>query len=562
MSLNASLNIGRTGLLANQSALQTVGNNLANATTPGYHRQRVDLEAMPGARGVDGQFLGRGVQIQSISRMIDEALEARLRNAGSDLAGSEMRQQLLAQVEAIHGQYNDANLTSHLDALFDAFSAVANNPQSGGERMQLVEQAQTLSRYLQEQRSRLGDVHQQVNQSITHTVGHVNGLLDEIADMNRTIATSEAGSAENGSLRDRRDAKLSELAQYIDVSTNERDGQVDVHVGSTPLVLGTRSRGLELHSDGDEPGRLVVGDNREPVNPSSGELAAMMRFAQDDLPDAAAHLDTLAHELIWQVNRVHSQGQGLELAGEVTGAFGVADPDAPLNGEDAELAFVPGHGSFKVHVSNPGGDQRKTTTIGVDLEASNPSPMTMNDLVAALDGVEGLSASLSPDHRLRLSAGDGQVVSFSEDSSGVLAALGVNTFFRGDDASTIAVNEPVRGNPSRVAASATHEAGDNTNAHALAALREQPIAALNGQSLSGYWHRHVEDHASRLSGVREQAEADSVVHDNLKASQQSVSGVNVDEEAIDLLRHQRGFQASARFLTAIDEMMQTILNMV
>ncbi|MEX0887372.1 MAG: flagellar basal body protein, partial [Phycisphaeraceae bacterium] len=88
MSLNASLNIGRTGLLSSQSALQTVGNNLANAATPGYHRQRVDLAPLAGQRGADGAFLGRGVQIESITRMIDQALEGRLRNAGSDLAGS------------------------------------------------------------------------------------------------------------------------------------------------------------------------------------------------------------------------------------------------------------------------------------------------------------------------------------------------------------------------------------------------------------------------------------------------------------------------------------------
>ena len=562
MSLNASLNIGRTGLLTNQAALQTVGNNLANAATPGYHRQRVDLAPLAGQMGVDGQFLGRGVQIQSITRMIDEALESRLRNARSDLAGSEMRKQLLAQVEAIHGQYNDANLTTHLDALFNSFTAVANNPQSGGERMQLVEQAQTLTRYLQEQRARLGDVQKQVQQSITHTVGHVNGLLGEIAEMNRMIATSEAGSAENGSLRDRRDAKLGELAQYIDISTHAHDGQVDVHVGSTPLVIGTRSRGLELHTEGDALPRLVVGDNREPVTPASGELAAMMRFRNDDLVDAINHVETLAHELIWQVNRVHSQGQGLELTDQITGTYAVADAGAALNSDDAELAFAVGHGSFKVHVGEAGGDQRTTTTIGVDLDPTNPAPMTMNDLVAALDGVDGLAASLTPGNRLRLTAGDGQTVSFSEDSSGVLAALGINTFFAGDSAATIAVNQPVQANPSHVAASATHEAGDNTNAHALAALREKPSAALNGQSLVAYWHRHVEDHASRLAGVREQAEADSVVHDNLKARQQSVSGVSPDEEAIDLLRHQRGFQASARFLTAIDEMMQTILNMV
>ncbi|MEX0886038.1 MAG: flagellar basal body rod C-terminal domain-containing protein, partial [Phycisphaeraceae bacterium] len=483
--------------------------------------------------------------------------------AGSDLAGSEAYKDLLGQIEAIHNEFADTNLTTHLDALFDNFSALANNPESAGERMQLVEHARTLTSFLQDQRARLGQLQQQVDASANHAVEQVNALLDDIAHMNASIATGEAGSGENGSLRDRRDVRLTELAQLIDISTNEQDnGQIDIHVGSTPLVLGSRSRGLQLITEPGELPRLGMGEDNAPLDAAAGKLVTTMRFRQEDLQQAIDHLDTLAHELIWQVNRLHSQGQPLELPGQITGGYAVADADAALNSLDAELDFAPGHGSFKVHLTAAGSDQRATSTIGIDLDPSSATPTTMNDLVAALDGVANLTAELTTGNRLRLTAADGQVISFSEDSSGVLAALGVNTFFTGSTASDIAVDANIRANPSRIAASAAHQPGDNTNAHALAGLRNQSIDALGGQSLVGYWHRHVEDFATRLGGAREQAEADSLVRDNLQSRQQAVSGVNPDEEAIDLLRHQRGFQASARFLTAVDEMMQTILNML
>src|SRR5690606_1014228 len=107
-----------------------------------------------------------------------------------------------------------------------------------------------------------------------------------------------------------------------------------------------------------------------------------------------------------------------------------------------------------------------------------------------------------------------------------------------------------------------HLAGDNRNALAIVALREQGVAALSGFSLTQYWNRHVEDFAARLGQAKSAVAADTVVRENLEAQQQSVSGVNADEEAIDLIRYQRAYQASARFLTVVDELLQTLMALV
>jgi flagellar hook-associated protein 1 FlgK len=239
----------------------------------------------------------------------------------------------------------------------------------------------------------------------------------------------------------------------------------------------------------------------------------------------------------------------------------VADVTAALNAEEAELDFEPGHGSFSIHVTQQSTGQRVTESISVDLDGIDAgNDTTLTSLAAAIDAVENVSASVTSDGRLRITAdGNDFKVSFSDDSSGVLASLGINTFFVGRRATDIEVNEVVAARPTLIAAGQGHVLGDNRNALALVGLRSESLDELSGFSLTEYWGRHVEDFAIRLSQAKQSVEADTVVRENLQAQQQSISGVNPDEETINLIQYQRAYQASARFLSVVDEMMQTLL---
>ena len=120
MSLGGALQIGRTGLLASQAAIEVAGNNLANLATRGYHRQRVTLVPMRAQQLQDGIFIGRGVQIQQIIRQVDEALEGRLRTGIADESRSLAHQEVLSQIEAIHNEFSGIDLSTHLGAFFNA----------------------------------------------------------------------------------------------------------------------------------------------------------------------------------------------------------------------------------------------------------------------------------------------------------------------------------------------------------------------------------------------------------------------------------------------------------
>ena len=288
-----------------------------------------------------------------------------------------------------------------------------------------------------------------------------------------------------------------------------------------------------------------------------------MRFGDGPLQGAIDKLDALSGALIYQTNNLHAQGQGLTLRQQYDAGFAVADAAAALDDAEAtELAFSPHNGSFQVHLTSAATGRRTSTRIDIDL-AGNGTGTSLNDLAASLAVVDGITATVEAGGRLRVAAdaADGRV-SFSDDSSGVLAALGINRFFDGDGSFDIAVNAELAGDARLLAVGREHLDGDNRNALALSALRDTPLESLNGLSIGGHWADHVGEVASGIARARDRNAADELVRQNLGSQQAALSGVNADEETINLLQFQRAYQASARLVSVVDELTQTLLSLV
>ncbi len=569
MGMLGTLQIGKSGLLASQAALQVVGNNLANLATEGYHRQNITLEPETAQQIGPGMFIGRGVTIQSITRAADEALEARLRNAISDEGAADVRQSLLGRIEAIQNEFTDTDLSTIMSEFFNAFSELSNNPQDMSLRSMVIEQAGTLTSFIRELDSNLGSMEQQTIAQIDQTTATANDLLNRIATLNQQISVQSRGSGGAPSLRDQRDALLAELSQYMDISTVEQEsGSVDVFVGSLPIILNSTNRGIEVVNksiDGETVTQIVISADKSPLDLTSGELGALIEFKEGDIKDAIGAVDELASQLIWQVNRLHSQGQGTELLDGVTTASLVSDPTLTLDDPDNGLAFTPQHGSFQLHVIQQSTGQVVTTTIDIDLDEINPATnTTLNSLAADINAVANVTASVNAAGQIVIDTGTSDFqIAFGDDTSGVLAALGINTFFTGKDAFDIDVNTVVEESPGLIAAAYSGpegaNPGDNSVALSIASLRDDGLDDLNGLSLTEYWSRHVGDFAVRRAQSREELASTTVIREGLATQQQSVSGVNADEETIDLIMYQRAYQASARLLTVIDELMQTLM---
>jgi flagellar hook-associated protein 1 FlgK len=565
MSLNSALQIGRTGLIAGQAGIEVAGNNLANAATRGYHRQRLDLTPIGDQEVGNNAFIGRGVQIQAITRQVNEALEARLRSGISSQNGSIAARDILAQIEGIQNELTNNDLSSHLNTFFNAWNELANAPDSFAQRSLVVQEGANLAQFIRDQRENLVELRNQVDDQIEDAAKSMNDLLSQIETLNLQIIKAGGAQAAH-SLRDQRDLLLTDLATFADISTIEQEsGSVDVFIGSNPIILNGKSRGVELKRetvDGEPQISLIVSADDQPLNATEGRIGGLIASRESDVAGAIAALDGFAGDLIFQVNRIHSQGQGAVNFSAVTGTTSVEDSTAALNDAAAGLAFTPGHGSFQIHVTQTSTGQRTTSSIDVDLDGIG-ADTSLDDLIAAINAVADISASKTADGRLVISADTNDIeISFSDDTSGILAALGVNSYFAGSDAQDIAINSVIGADPDFIAVAQNHVSGDNSNALAIAALRTTKLDDLGGISLADQWTRIVEDFATRLASTRLQVETDGAVVESLSAQQQSISGVNTDEEAINLLSYQRAYQGSARFLNAVDEMMQTLLSIV
>lgn len=566
MSLGNALQIGRSALATQQLAIEVTGNNLANLATEGFHRRRTILEPSRSREVVSGTFVGRGVQTQAISRQVDNALEARIRTNIADQSFSLARRDVLSQIEALFNEFSDADLSTHLNEFFNAWSELSNGAADQSLRTVVLRQASNLVHFVQTLRADMLDLRSQVDGAIDGNATAANGLLEQIELVNRQIITGGGFNGGAPALRDQRDGLLAQLGEYLDISVNEhQSGAIDVFVGSMPVILNGSSRGLQVRResiDGAMEIDLVTSVDERLVVAASGTLASLIDARRADVNDAIARLDDFANQLIFEINRVHSQGEGLTGFDSVTGASRVLDLAATLDDEQTGLNFTAQHGSFDLIVRQKSTNHRTTHTIDVDLDGIDPAnDATLPDIVAAIDAIDGVSASISTDGRLVVdSDGSDFEFIFNRDSSGALAALGVNSFFSGSHAGDITVNPVVDQNPSLLAAA--RDGSDNRNALDLAALKDEPIAALEGQTLLESWNRYVEEYAVRLSQANQQLDAEALVGDNLAAQQQSTSGVNADEEVINLLTYQRAYQGSARFLQVVDELLETLLSLV
>ncbi len=561
-----ALQLGKTALLSYQSALQVIGNNIANAGVDGYSRQTPLLTSLQGQPLPEGLLAGGGVGLTALQRHLDEALEAQLRSAGGDEQSANAQEQTLAGIESIYNELTDSDLSSQLGAFFNAFSAVQNTPQDTTVRGQAITTGQTLAQALQNLRSELMRMHDQLNTQIGDSVNQANDLAQQVADLNLQIVKAEStGQGAAASLRDQRDGVLKQLAGLMDIQTVETsDGAVNVYVGNEPLVDYTRSRGLKIDSEktGDRTVASVhFADNDGTVKISSGQIAGQIIGRDEYVYGQVQQIDTLAANLINQVNRLHSQGQGLTDYTSITSGA-VLDAGVALNSSAAGLSSSPTTGTFTLTVTEGSTGQPTQYEIPVTLPSSGTGT-SLTDLANYIEAnVDGLSASITADNRLQIDADANNTFAFGEDSGGVVAALGLNTFFTGTDATNIAVRSDLVGHPELLAASSNGQPGDGSNAGAIAALADDQNAPVGTLSIPAQWRAIVSTLATTSATAKNSNDAAHNVSESLKAQRESVSGVNTDEEAVHLMNYQRSFQATARYITIIDQLVNEMLQMV
>ncbi len=572
--LNSSLHIGRTALLSYQGALQVVGNNIASAGSPDYTRLTPQLDPLSGLALSRGLQSGAGVELTEIQRNIDEALESRLRLAVSDHQAAAARQTTLSQLESQYDDVNGTGLASRLRSFFNSFDELQNSPEDLAVRDLVLAGGASLAGEIQAQRARLVDLGGSLDSQIGGLVERANERIAVLADLNERITRAEAGGpAQATGLRDQRDGVLRDLAELFDVTTHEQpNGALNVYVGSEALVQGSVFRRLTSEQTVDGEFRrtsLRFLDTRGELPLVGGRIEGLIRSRDQEAYARVAELDQFASALVADVNRIHADGQGLVGLTAVIGSAEVFATNVPLDQPGAGLDQPLQSGSFYLVVT----DNASQTPVARRIEVTSggtSTGTTLENLVDAINNsVDGVTASITSDRRLSLVADTGSSFTLGHDgavaradSSGLLAALGVNTFFSGHDATDIAVNEVLVDDPRRVAAAATALPGDGIIAGRIAALDSKESDLLNGLSLSGFYNGIVSGIAVAASEANDDSTSAEVILSSLQAQRESISGVSLDEEAISLVKYERAFQGVSRFVTVVDNLIRELVTLV
>jgi flagellar hook-associated protein 1 len=565
MTLFSTIRLSANALNVASLGLQVTGNNIANANTPGYIRQRLVQVPAP-TQQYGGLLMGLGVEAQGVVQIIDRFLEERLRNASSDLTNGETQLAIFTQLESLIGELGDNDLSTGLTSFFNSIHDVLNQPESTSVRNIAVQAGRALTEQIQRLDQRVRALHQDVNRQIVATADEINELLSEVAKLNVQIVEAEGGGVSPSDavgLRDRRSQALAKLAEITDIRTIEQPtGDVTVFSGGEYLVsLGTfRPVRVEYSAEGDlQNAEIRVTELDAPITSGGGRLAGLIAARDEVLGGFLSDLDGFTQTLIFEFNKVFSGGQGLSGFSALESEFAVADPTAALN--EAGLVFAPANGLFQVQLYNQQTDQRQTFDIRIDLNGTGP-PTTLADLAAQLDAIDGLTASVTAAGKLQITADAPQITfAFAGDNSGTLAALGLNTFFSGTGSRNIGINQVVRSDARKFNVSAGGVGEDTQQGMILANLLTAPLHSQGNHSLAAIYDRMTSDVAQGAQIAKSATDAFRHFQQTLEGQHLAISGVNLDEEAVKMILYQRAFQASARVISTINEMLDILVNL-
>ena len=270
MTFGFGIGAGLRALTAARIGMQTAGNNVANANTPGYSRQRVDLmSALPFGIGRNLQ-IGGGVDVAGITRMVDDGLIRRLRMQAGLVGAAEIDESRFDELEGLLNEPN-GGLSNSLASLFGSIGSLQTDPADRALRGGVVQSASELAQGFQLLSHRLGDLVGSTFEDVRGLVRQANGLSSSIADLNTQIIALEANGSSANDLRDTRSQQIRELSKLVDVNAIEKStGSIDLLVGGHLLVSGNRASTLNVGKTATNTTELRIGNTSSTVGVREG----------------------------------------------------------------------------------------------------------------------------------------------------------------------------------------------------------------------------------------------------------------------------------------------------
>ncbi|HUO18622.1 MAG TPA: flagellar hook-associated protein FlgK, partial [Steroidobacteraceae bacterium] len=339
------LSTGVSGLLAFQQALDVTSNNIANAATPGYSVENIELTPQPG-QSTAGGYVGSGVEIQGIARSYSELLAQQVR---SSQAGYSSSNTLATQAGQIDNMLSDSStgLTASLQSFVNALQTLSTSPSSTASRQAVLSQAQALTQQINGYASQIATYGSDLEQQIGSDINQVNSLASGIASLNTQIAADLAGGGTPNQLMDQRDTLINQLSQYVSVNTaTESNGALDVYIGSgQALVTGSQAQQLSAMPSQYNATQYDIGltskggttDVTSEIN--GGELGGLLSARSQVLQPVQNALGVVSVGLATLMNQ--AQASGMDLTGaQGQPMFAVGAPQSTPSSNNAGTATV------------------------------------------------------------------------------------------------------------------------------------------------------------------------------------------------------------------------------
>ena len=620
----AGIEIGKRSLFAHTRGLTTIGHNMSNASREGYSRQRVEMAAMQpiyrpqlNRAETPGQ-IGQGVTVARVERIRDGLLERRIVANTSGEGYWNARDKYITMLEQVYQEPGETSVRGLMDKFWEGWQELSLYPEQMAARQSVLERGQALVDAIKLRYNGFEQIRSMLEDDIHATVARVNELTGEISSLNERIVNVQAAGDNPNDLLDRRDMLVEELGTLIDIRVDERDpDEYSIHTAGFHIVQGRLNREFALEANPNNEGFSMVTweHSGERVEFGNGKLAAIIELRDVDLREEIQNLDNMTINVADLVNEVHSDGYGLnQRTGNdffverpfVLNTRGNFDANGDGTFEESRIFRFTGSNALEPNAQvglagtmtlpGPQGtidvNYNPTDTVGDIITRINQSSA---EVVARLNRQGQVTIKAAPAERIE---NPDFVIRSLEDSgqflvgyAGILAESGVDGAYNWQQADAvldlegaetdngaawqvapmrhpsgyIAINDVLLREPASIAASVQAgirpgETGDGSAALEIASIRNTQVMLGQTATLDDFFAQQVATIGLKGEEAETSLDSQELLMKDLRDTRASISGVNMDEEIAQIIKYQHGYQAAARFISNVDQMLDTIIN--